>query len=152
MPLGSVFSVVPTSQQVGFSAVAFSGATGGVDATNSTQGGPAGSLSISTGALAQASEIVFASLETNLGGGIFTEDSNFTTINPGDEVADAVSWAYSIVSSTASVTYAPSFNTDYYGVVIASFKATSAGPAGPSMVFNRVITVPITGTVQVTIP
>lgn len=84
--------------------------------------------SISTGVLAQANEIVIGWILIHNGSGdTFTEAPGFTT---GGTVTGgspgAVRWAYEVVSSTSSVTYAPTLGTsEQYWTNVLSFKCTT---------------------------
>lgn len=94
-----------------------------------SQSSSALSASVATGTLNQADELILGFVHCDNGGGdTFTEASGFTanslaSINP----TGALHSGYQIVSSTSTVTYAPSWNVlrGYEGNVV-SFKMASA--------------------------
>lgn len=105
--------------------VAVSGANGGVDISSGTAISAQTTYSQSTGILANASEIIFGGLTTQAGtAGIATSEGNgFTSL--GQTYQD---FAYLIVSSTASVSYNPTWNGTVSGQsVLVSFQATASG-------------------------
>jgi hypothetical protein len=121
MPVGTVITF-SGSQSVSISAVAVSGANGGLDKTNHTGNGSAvTSTSFSTGALSSNNEIVFCGINDTNGLGTWTEGAGFTPLGSGSGGRPP---SYQIVNSTAPVTWAPSWTTATdYSAVIASFKA-----------------------------
>lgn len=126
------------SGHVGMGAVSVSGlaTASAIDVTGAgnNTGTPGTSASISTGTLAQASEIVFGQVATAGTTAVTPAAAGFTafstiTIASGNNV---INWGYQIVSSTASVTYAPSWGggtTRAFGVNVYSFKALGAATA-----------------------
>jgi hypothetical protein len=86
--------------------------------------------SISTGVLAQPIEIVFAWCAVQGGASdTYTQASGFTTLaDVTTATADALHVAYAIVSSTASVTFAPTLGTARaYACNVMTFKGAAAG-------------------------
>jgi hypothetical protein len=115
-----------------------SGANGGLDAAPAgvTPGAGASSVSISTGTLAQANEIVFGFVTTSQSISVLSNPSGFTelwnnTATPPGPIDNTMAFSYNIVSSTSTVTYNPSWTSAVnVASVMASFKAT-AGAARP---------------------
>lgn len=88
-----------------------------------TGNGTGTNASVTTGTLAQASEIILA-YTIFPATSTFTEDPNFTTLSQPNALGLVLSTSYLIVSSTAPVTYAPSFNapTTNWAIFLAPFK------------------------------
>lgn len=106
---------------------AVSGANGGLDATASTSDNNS-TVSLSTGTLGSASEIVFGGIGTRANLGTLTDPGAFTELFFSATSAHQP-FAYDIVSSNSSVTYDPSWsNTAAFVAVLASFKATGGAP------------------------
>lgn len=84
--------------------------------------------SVSTGALAQASEIVFGAVGCNSQSGAYTEATGFTNVinsNTGNLFFGA---GYKVVSSSSSVTYNPTLTAlpSDLGIGVVSFKGTAS--------------------------
>jgi hypothetical protein len=131
LPIGGVITPAGTVGAGAFLAAwKVSGCNGGLDkiVTANSATGTATSLSQSTGVLTVSNEIVFSILSFNQNAATFVESTGFTTlINP---TSGGVAVSYAIVSSTASVTYAPSWTTGLsYAFTLATFEITSAGGA-----------------------
>jgi hypothetical protein len=118
----------------GMSVWSVSGCNGGLDiSVPSTVNGT--SLSTSTGTLSVINEIVIAAIETSGVISGFVEDTKFTRPNATGSYFNV---SYDIVSSTNSVSYAPSWTGSLFvGAVLASFKITgSGGPISGTFVLN----------------
>lgn len=104
------------------------GASNGLDKQNSLNNDGSNnvtSISLSTGALAVASEIVVGVFNTNGNGVTWTEASGFTTLHNDNFSLTS----YEIVSTASSVTWNPSFTaTGPLNAVLASFEASSIVP------------------------
>ena len=138
LPSGSKITVSAFSQTTyGISAAYVSGANGGLDIVNTaTTTSSVTTLSCATGALSSSNEIVFGVVEPGNGGDTFgVEGNGFTSI---DTIVAAVDFAYLVVSSTASVTYLPSWTgATTASAVVATFRQT-APPNTPIVVgINR---------------
>jgi hypothetical protein len=126
---GSVTCTTSNGSAYALGAWKVSGANGGLDASVSSNSGNASSITIATGTLAYANEIVFGSERYTEG--TYTEGAGFTTLT---NAANSVTAAYEIVSSTGSVTWAPSWSSGSNASgTVASFKATGASAANPHM-------------------
>ena len=70
------------------------------------------SITVTTGTLANANEIIFAGsyLDTNTTANQFAEDPTFTNIASRQASYTAISLGYKIVSSTTAVSYVPTFS------------------------------------------
>ena len=103
-----------------------------VDVIGTKATGTATSSTVSTGTLAQSDELVVGIVSQTSDPGTWTEASGFTAINnPTAATGDNPRWAYQVVASTASVTYAPSWLTSRaYGTNVYSFKAAVATVSG----------------------
>jgi len=98
------------------------GYTGGSDKTATNSSNAAG-VSVSTGALSTASEIVIGAFVPDNFLTSFAEGSGFTSLDPSSAAAGFGDIAYKIVNATTTVTYAPSWsNATNNTAVIASFK------------------------------
>lgn len=106
-------------------ACSVSGANGGLDATNSGHVAASSStISLATGALASANEIVFGLTATSDSLTGFANSAGFTELAFGvSGGSNASGFGYDIVSSNASVTYAPTWTSARAAGVMASFKA-----------------------------
>jgi hypothetical protein len=110
-----------------YGAWSVSGCNGGLDTHTTGNASGVTSSSLSTGALAQANEIVFGTTSTagSLSG--LANSAGFTEIAFAPS-GNAMAGAYDVVSSTSSVTYNPSWSGSItVAQVLASFKATAAG-------------------------
>lgn len=92
------------------------------------------SPSITTGALAQADEIVFGYVGVESGSSVvFTEGAGFTQVSQ-TAPSDLLNVAYDIVAATTAVTYAPSMDgSRHWGAGAITFKGAAAGAATPTM-------------------
>lgn len=139
LPIGGTVTVSNSgsiNQNVGIWKV--SGANGGLDAINKTFSSGT-SLSISTGTLTSSSEIVFGGVGTAGSMTGYTIGSGFTELFFGFTGSmSAAGFGYQIVSSTTSVTWAPSWTGggNKFGV-LASFKATAGSSFQPAWTINR---------------
>jgi hypothetical protein len=107
-------------------AYAIPGANGGLDVAMSAHNAGATTLSLVSGALASANEILIGLMATTSNFGTVTEPGGFTLLS-GFPIGGQDA-AYEIVSSNASVTYNPSWtNSVACAAVLASFKATASG-------------------------
>lgn len=125
LPSGTTFTAVTSDTSNWGIGQAFytTNATGGVDTQAShnddTTNGTT-SLSLSTGALSEVSEILVGIFNTSGNAVTWTEDSNFNTLH--NDTFNITS--YRIVSNSSSVTWNPSFTaTGPFNCILASFKA-----------------------------
>lgn len=123
LPSSSTFTATLSNGALSYSPFGFySNATAGTDQTNSGNCSTCTTVSLATGSLAQAAELVIANLEPDNAPGTYTEASGFTSLNPSQN-ATFGDIAYQITSSTSAVTFAPSWtNSRNPTVIIASFK------------------------------
>lgn len=121
LPSGGTFTPTTTGGATVFiQAVAVSGANGGLDQT-ATENVTGTGFSLSTGALASASEIAFGAWNPSNLFGTYTEGAGFTTI-----IADNgfIVFSYDIVSTNTAITWAPSWTSSVAASpVLATFKA-----------------------------
>lgn len=113
------------------------GAAGGLDKQNSVNNdnlNTVTSISLATGTLALASEIVIGVFNTNGNAVTWTEASGFSTLH--NDTFSITS--YEIVSSSSSVTWNPTFTaTGPLNAVLASFKATQAAASSTNVGAER---------------
>lgn len=118
---GGTITATTSSGTYVLSAIYVASANNGLDPahTHTVSGGPT-NVTISTGTLAQANEIVFGVSQPDNAGGGHTGASGFTSITEFNEG----SFQYKIVNSTASVTYSIDYNgtSSHISAVIAAFK------------------------------
>lgn len=97
-------------------------------ATNST------TPSVSSGTLTQADEILFGASYNNNSSRTYTEASGFTNLlTPLGAIGKSLGIGYKIVSSTASVSYAPTWDVSAgisMATILASFKAAATAARG----------------------
>lgn len=112
--------------------------TGPLDKTATYTSPATTTPSVSTGTLSQANEIIFG-----CAGGYnitsYTESSGFTSLASVFPNSDATTLSYDTVTSTTSVTYAPTTNADLTGptiALVASFKAAAANTGNFFLFFN----------------
>jgi hypothetical protein len=107
-----------------------------LDKTSTAASASGGDLSVATGTLGQANEIIFGAA----GGynvGTYTESSGFTSLAQNSPSGNLLALAYDIVSSTSSVTYAPTgLPNSRSEAVVASFKAPTPNTSNFFMFFN----------------
>lgn len=124
LPIGSTISCNSGANQTGFAAWVITGTNGGLDKTASEGG--VGTVSLSTGTLSSANELVFGSVNVGAGQTV-TEASGFTTLVAYGNGTTNADIAYQIVSATSSVTYNPSFCcASGGGANLATFEATGS--------------------------
>lgn len=134
LPLGGTITATGTWSGSGLAipgVIGISGAGAGLDQhPTGTSSTGASSTSIATGTLASNSEIVIASAVTLGAFGTWTEGAGFTSI--AGLHFGVGSFAYQIVSATAPVTWAPSWqNSTNFAASLASFKATASIVVSP---------------------
>lgn len=128
LPAGATIAVTVDAggSNFGFQAFAVNNANGGLDQTVSFVSGSANSISLVTGQLATASEIVFASANPSNTASALLDAIGFTTIEGGLGALGIMSDA--IVNSVAPITYNPSWTQlRTIGAVLATFKAGRPG-------------------------
>lgn len=124
LPVGSTFTATTsdgTTWGIG-NGYFVTGATGGLDKQTSVNNDAgATSLSLSTGSLSEATEIIIGGFNNNASGtGTWTEANGFTTLH--NDTFNITS--YRIVSNSSSVTWNPSWQTSgIFNAVLASFKS-----------------------------
>lgn len=124
LPSGGTFTATTTGSSYDLFAFYVPNVSGSVDQTvgNGTSSAVT-SIGVTTGTLAQPSEIAIGTLATNNSLGTFTEASGFTSFTTAQNSNFRV--AYRIVSATAAVTYSPSWSTSRSPTAaVATFKAT----------------------------
>lgn len=134
LPSGGSFTTATFQTFFAITALAISGANGGLDITQPyiDTSGSNNSLSLSTGTLSQASEIVVGTMYLGPNVGPITEAAPFTSVNPSYNNIDT---AYDIVSSTGSIIFNPSWGG---GAQVTACLATfeGSGTTPPPTVFN----------------
>lgn len=125
LPSGSVITPAGTNGITSYlAAYAATGCNGGVDQTNTHEVASSTSFSLATGVLAIANELLFGVGYFAAAQGAYTEGSGFTALTGSGSGQDM---AYSIVSSTSSVNWAPSWiNSVGNTASIATFKITAS--------------------------
>lgn len=95
------------------------------------------SPAVSTGALAQASELVFGAIGITNTLSSYASNSPFTNVVAGgisSATTSSLQMGYDIVSATTTVSYAPSWTTSrLYGAGVWTFKAASASSGGGNL-------------------
>jgi hypothetical protein len=133
LPVGGTITCNSGTNQTGLAAWVITGASGGLDKTNSTQAsGGVTSISLASGTLSTSSEILFGSI--NIGSTqTLTEAPGFTTLVAYASGTTNADISYKIVSANSSVTYNPTFSGGGNSGLLATFEAT--GSANNSHLF-----------------
>jgi hypothetical protein len=121
LPVGSTFTATTASAGTYVIAAGYAlGYSGGKDKTTVNSAITGTSASLASGVLTVANELVVAAVYNQAASVVYTEGAGFATlINHA-----SFDFAWQIVSSTASVSYAPSWNTaTNFTAVLATFEA-----------------------------
>jgi hypothetical protein len=131
LPVGGTITCNSGTNQTAIAAWVVTGANGGLDKTNSSAASSGNSISLASGTLSSASEILFSS--ANIGAAqTITEASGFSTLVTYGSGTTNVDVGFQIVSATTSLTYAPTFSGGGHGGLLATFQATGT----PAKAYN----------------
>jgi hypothetical protein len=121
LPSGGTITATSTDTQAG-QFISVKGVTRKLDATTSALIASTTTVSLTSGTLACPREFVVAGFNPTSTAGVYTEATGFTDID-ATYMGQAGGMAYHITSSTASVTWNPSWITALYSpAVLATFK------------------------------